>query len=390
MATQYQGRLVRVRPFDLSALLASWIYPAATPRDLRLDFLRGFCLFVMIVDHIAGSSWLRWLTGGNSFYVSAAEGFVFISGLLVGTIYRTLIAREGFGATVRKAFMRARTLYILMIALTLLMTYGGLAGGMWWVDLPSIAAPLAMLFDILTLRYPFFMTDILALYALLMLGAPLALWLLDRGRTPLLLAGSWALWLAYQLVPEIAGQPLPALKLFHPAAWQILFVHAMALGYHRERVAQLVGAPRRHMIFIVSVVSLIALLVVYNTGGAVLSPILGDNAFAWLQEITSKNGVHVGRLASAAVVFPFAYLLATYLWEPLHRLAGWLLLPLGQNSLYSYTMHLPLIIVAGLLVPGSPSETLGQWVINLSIQLAALCMIWLLVRRRVLFALIPR
>ena len=98
MTTRYHGGSAQARRFGPSILWQTWAYRAATSRDLRLDFLRGLCLFIMIVDHIAGPSWLRWLTGDNSFYVSAAEGFVFISGLLVGTIYRNVIVRAGFRA----------------------------------------------------------------------------------------------------------------------------------------------------------------------------------------------------------------------------------------------------------------------------------------------------
>jgi hypothetical protein len=390
MTTQYHGSSAQARRFGPSIFWQTWAYRAATPRDLRLDFLRGLCLFVMIVDHLAGPSWLRWLTGDNSFYVSAAEGFVFISGLLVGTIYRNVIVRAGFRAAALKASKRAWTLYILMCVLTLLLSYGGLVAGMWWVNPEQVASPWAALLNILTLHYRFFMTDILVLYSLLMLGAPLVLWLLQRGYTWLLLGGSWALWLAYQLVPQIASQPFPGLQLFHPSAWQILFVHACALGYHRERVAALLDPPRRHAIFAVSAVLLIALLVIYNIGGAVLSPLLGANAAAWLQDITIKNDLRVGRLAAAAVVFPFAYFLATYLWKPLHRLTGWLFLPLGQNSLYSYTMHLPLILVVELLLPDTPGETRGQWLLNLMVQLGAVLAIRGLVQRRVLFSVIPR
>jgi hypothetical protein len=389
MAIQYRESITRTRPVGLAERVQTWRYQAATPRDLRLDFLRGFCLFTMIVDHVAGASWLRWLTGGNSFYVSAAEGFVFISGFLVGTIHRQMIARNGFGAAAFKAFKRAGQLYVLMLALTLLISYGGLAIGMWWVKPADVASLWAVLFNILTLQYPFFMTDILVLYSLLMLGAPVALWLLQRGYAWLLLAGSWALWLAYQLVPQIAGQPFPALQLFHPAAWQLLFVHAITLGYHRERVARLLDIPHRRTLFAVSGVLLLALLVIYNSGGAVLRPLLGTSAAPWLQDMTSKIGMRVGRVVAAAIVFPFTYGLATYLWTPLRRLTGWLLLPLGQNSLYSYTMHLPLLLVVGLL-PEWSGTTTAQQLLNLTVQLGAVLAIWWLVRQRVLFSVIPR
>jgi OpgC protein len=69
-----------------AARLRRWRYESlprsAGSRDLRIDLLRGFCVFVMIVDHVGGeSSWLYVLTGGNRFMVSAAEGFVLLSGI---------------------------------------------------------------------------------------------------------------------------------------------------------------------------------------------------------------------------------------------------------------------------------------------------------------------
>src|SRR6266446_2451322 len=71
----------------------TWSYyrtaDVASRRDLRLDLLRGFCIFAMVVDHFGGDSWLYAITGGNRFYVSAAEGFIFISGFVMGQAYRS-------------------------------------------------------------------------------------------------------------------------------------------------------------------------------------------------------------------------------------------------------------------------------------------------------------
>ena len=49
-----------------SAVLANrvraWSYyrsaDLADRRDLRVDLLRGFCIFAMVVDHFGGDSWL--------------------------------------------------------------------------------------------------------------------------------------------------------------------------------------------------------------------------------------------------------------------------------------------------------------------------------------------
>src|SRR5713226_7749088 len=102
----------------------TWSYyrtaDVASRRDLRLDLLRGFCIFAMVVDHFGGDSWLYAITGGNRFYVSAAEGFIFISGLIMGQAYRHKRDRSGLPAAMGEALLRARTLYVATVALTLI------------------------------------------------------------------------------------------------------------------------------------------------------------------------------------------------------------------------------------------------------------------------------
>src|SRR5579859_2269688 len=61
--------------------LARWTYAPEAGRDLRIDLLRGLAVLAMVIDHIAGPSKLYLITGGNHFYTSAAEGFIFLSGL---------------------------------------------------------------------------------------------------------------------------------------------------------------------------------------------------------------------------------------------------------------------------------------------------------------------
>ena len=67
-------------------MLSGWRYPSAGNRDLRLDLLRGYCVFAMAVDHLDAPTYLYFLTGGNRFFTSAAEGFLFISGLVMGLV----------------------------------------------------------------------------------------------------------------------------------------------------------------------------------------------------------------------------------------------------------------------------------------------------------------
>src|SRR5215218_9537606 len=88
----------------IEAFLASMRFVASPlGRDPRFDLLRGYCVFAMIVDHVGGTSWLYALTGGNRGPVTAAEGFVFLSGLVLGIVSRRRVSRDGLRAAVRSS-----------------------------------------------------------------------------------------------------------------------------------------------------------------------------------------------------------------------------------------------------------------------------------------------
>src|SRR5690242_2839677 len=102
--------------FGLVAELIShereWHYEGGR-RDLRLDLMRGFAAFAMIADHIGGrGSWLYALTGGNDFFVSAAEAFVFISGAVMGIVYLHVLETQGLTAMLMKTLHRTKQLYV--------------------------------------------------------------------------------------------------------------------------------------------------------------------------------------------------------------------------------------------------------------------------------------
>jgi hypothetical protein len=87
----------------------------------------------MIVDHIGGeSSWLYAVTGGDRFFVSAAELFVVLSGLTMGMVYTGVFARGGTRAVLAKAVRRAYVLYVLTVSLTLASSTVALALRLPW------------------------------------------------------------------------------------------------------------------------------------------------------------------------------------------------------------------------------------------------------------------
>jgi hypothetical protein len=364
-------------------------------RDLRVDLLRGFCIFAMVVDHFGGDSWLYAITGGNRFYVSAAEGFIFISGFIMGQAYRAKRDRSGLTAAMGDALRRARTLYLATVALTLIFSalflytdvrlWTGRDFGLGIDTWQEIAVASA------TLHYTYHGTDILAMYTLLLVVAPLLLLLLSIGKWYTVLIPSWLLWLAYQIYPEEASVPwyIRHGENFPIAAWQVLFITGMVLGFYRGVLTRWLRRFRRLRVATIALgigvtLGLISLFWGADNGFFDLDPnVLNESFF--------KVPLRPPRLAAFLSVAIVGYTMATYLWVPLRRVLGWLMLPLGQAALYSYIVHFFLILLVYNLsplleaVPDAPSL---DW-INPLLQIGVVLLLWLLVRRRVLFGIIP-
>jgi len=350
--------------------MRSWRYIPKGTRDLRLDFLRGYLIFAMVVDHVGEGSWLHALTGGDRFVVSAAEGFVFLSGLVMGTVYRRVILQGGLEAAIRKALRRGAKLYVLHAVLTLgFVTASGFAGAFWFVPFQDHTG---YVIDVLTLRQTYYLTDVIHLYTVLVLTLPLALLLLARGRTFLLLLGSGLLWATYQRYPyELTA--VTGNLAFPAAAWQIFFFVGLIFGYHRARIGTVIG--RVPMILAVPLLGCAAI--------AMVAQHVSDNtlfrADVWSGQSYSdfffKPDVRPGRLLAAAVFFPLAHLLVTTAWRPLLAGLGWFLLPLGQNSLLAYSLQLPIVLTAATILSQIGLER-GYPAVNTAVQLAAVVTVW--------------
>src|SRR5207237_1164743 len=91
---------------------------AKTNRILAIDLIRGFFLLVIMVDHIElyPNGW-DFFTGKGRLWVSAAEGFFFLSGLLIGMIYKRRL-HLGMKFIFRKMWRRALELYVAGVSLT--------------------------------------------------------------------------------------------------------------------------------------------------------------------------------------------------------------------------------------------------------------------------------
>ena len=370
------------------ALVWPWAYVAESNRDPRLDLLRGFCVFAMIVDHVGGASYAHAVSGGGEFFVSAAEGFVFLSGFVMGLVYKSIVDQKGLEAGVKKALLRSWTLYKLTVGLTIIF---GLQLFFYHYDFGPFEGWPRFIADVVTLRQTIYLGDIPLIYTLLMAAGAGALWLLSTGRTAWLLAASAMLWLAYQVNPDWAINlpwTIANNSMFHFAAWQVYFLPAMALGYHRRRISRWLAAVPRGPVFL-TVTSIFGLMLYLHLSGGSHLPELfqRDDVRERLDGWFQKGGAGPLRLVAAVFIFQFAYLFVTYFWQPIKRLLGWLLLPLGQSSLYAYAMH---VLLLGLFYESFDRlADRAEWP-NTVAQLGIMVIVWCMVKTRFLFRFIPR
>lgn len=374
-----------------------WRYVASGSRDLRLDLLRGYAVVAMVVDHIGGDSpsWLYALTGGDQFFVSAAETFVFVSGVTVGIVYGGRALALGWRQAARKIVGRAWTLYALAVWLAIASaSIDAVLGSPR--SAATVATPGRFVLEVIAVRRTYHLADVMLLYALLMLVAPLCLALLLRGHWWLVLAGSWTLWAAYQVWPSqlVVPWPIADSPLFNLAAWQVLFVTGMVLGFKRQTVGRWADESRLaaagNARLVVMMMLFAAMVWLYRTDGAVLDRFgaslgEGDPLEAWFD----KSSLPPARIAACAITFALGWMLVSRYWRFFHGGLGPFLLPLGQAALYAYAVHV--LLVSGVdgaerWVWGAAPVLPGR--VNMAIQVGTVLVVWMLTRRRFLRALV--
>ncbi len=165
--------------------------------------------------------------------------------------------------------------------------------------------------------------------------------------------------------------PIAGNTLFFLPAWQALFLTALVIGYHRERI----GARLARLSPVVTLATTGALATGivglyftptagFTTGGAVSGPLF------------SKASVGPGRVAVFAVLAVFAFTALTLLWTPVRRMTGWLLLPLGHHALTAYALHIFLVALAARGIGELYGGRTPDAGVTTLVQLAAIAVVW--------------
>lgn len=384
-------------------------YPfGSSPRDLRIDYLRGLIMVGLVILHMEFYSLFSMFAWGRVGLVSTAEGFVTFSGIVIGMVYGARMDREGFYPAAIKLWQRAFQLYrvnlfiILSIAVLYLvpainthdlMTWRAITGGeTFWLYPDPSASLFEWLRQALLLKSGPHQFQVIGLYVLLVALAPGALWLSKRGYTLMLLIVSWGLYAFYTFHPvRISGARFE--YGFPFLAWQVLFFNGMAIGLHRGKLQSIFTASRRKLLLIFAAAgSLVFLFIASNNPapifwpGKLLSMIPADD-FRWLYSVFfQKTTLGIGRLINNLCLYVLAYLLLSNYWAFFNKWFGWFLIPIGQASLYVFILH----IYAILIVSNTGLLNYGNFWINSGIHFSALILIWWLVKNRFAYRWIPR
>jgi hypothetical protein len=190
----------------------------------------------MTINHLPNE--LRYLTDRSLGIFSAAEGFVFLSGLLAGWVYTRRYRTVGYKGLWYATSARARTIYIWHLAAFLacfvvaqgtehFLGFCSPATPRLFFQHPSLSIGLGAI-----LLYQPGLLDLLPMYCAFVLALPTVIDALERGRRWTVLGLSAAIWLAVQWAPPVDGAPLYPLNTgsFNLLAWQFLFVIGVVIG----------------------------------------------------------------------------------------------------------------------------------------------------------------
>ncbi|MDO4684400.1 MAG: OpgC domain-containing protein [Candidatus Saccharibacteria bacterium] len=367
--------------------------PPKKRRIFELDLLRGLFVVIIIIDHLQlWPSPLRYITGEGRLWVTAAEGFFLISGLLIGYIRGFKSRHKPLKEVSTLLAKRAAMLYAWGVGITFaVLLFTHLHG--WHDALPDLptkeqmASVLSVGWAVTSTEYFSPWIYFLRLYAIMLLITPLFLWLLRRKKDYIIIGLMAAAYWLSAYVYEAALQ------------WQLLFFGAALIGYRLEAiVAWLQRHPYVRTAAIAGLLAATAITMYasyFFTHGwhKVEDPnwnVVSFDEYLAVRQVIAPY-VTIDPLTLTRIALSFVWfgglLVAFRLLRPVVlRLFGWLLLPLGQRSLSAYCLQallLPMVVVTIAPKVDMP------WV-NAVVALVVVLIIWGLLRIPLVQKIIPQ
>lgn len=304
-------------------------------RDYTIDTLRGLMLVLMTLDH----SMIRIVqyTYQPLGAFSAAEGFFYLSGFMFGLIYSKYTdCPTGLWKKTFKRILIMLKFHILFFALMylehifLINAFNNNLNSSWAGTEKAI---LKSIIDFLTLKHIPTFFDVIPVYCLFFLFAPLVLLSMKSKFKYVVGIISLSLWLISNMVDYPYGYMdylgfSVKLHNFNPMSWQFLFVLGCYFGYRKATGQKLVfNTP----LLIISLIYCLVFLVIRRI------PNLQEWGF--LSDAFSKDGKNLLSPLRILNFIAFIYLIA-YGIRKLETVRRNYLAFIGAYSIYVFTFHI--------------------------------------------------
>jgi hypothetical protein len=339
-------------------------------RRPELDALRGLFLVWMTLTHLP--THFSDLVNQPFGFVSSAEGFVFLSAMLVATLYIHQAAEDSEGMRT-KLWKRALRIYgyhliMLTVVFTVVAAFAAHTHRAAIYNLLNfyLAHPATAIVGSLLLIYCPPLLDILPMYVTFLLLTPYILGLAVRRGWNVILMVSGVVWLLAQLglrtwmhslVVHATGLhiPLQETGAFNLFAWQAIWVLALWLGSRSAQGANPFSKLPGYVYPIAGAVCLFFLGVRHDW----LGPHLTQEALGLSLDKWQIGPLRVLNLFafSCMVYWSRKYLTRVVLVEPF--------LTLGKASLEVFCAHLSFVFVGLALLYGEVTELHGGYAIML-------------------------
>lgn len=372
-----------------------------------IDGFRGFFLVFMMIIH--SDTYLKTTLGKlNHHYfgwVEDAQGFVFMSGLVVGLVYGGRYIRHGYKTMHSAIWKRIKTIYshqlglvTLFVLVAIIMSQYGLSPKAFdsYAASPFVFPALSALLVTGSMHM-----GILPMYIFFLAGTPFALKLLKNESYMTFIAISVSLWMFAQTqLPDLvvrtlevqlddAGQKVSLGIFFNIFGWQALFFCGLAVGYlmaAKKFSAQFLWSQDAYKAFLVCVAAFLLL--------GVFDRIVFDKWFgiefstSILGETDRGNFSMIYMIAFVADLYIVAWLLGPGISAPqrLWRIIAQFLIKvmslrplvfLGQHSLHVFSAHIVLIYIISVVFEKGPPSALTGNLLILLVPLPLFLVAWL-------------
>jgi hypothetical protein len=370
---------------------------SSSARLVELDILRGFLLLWMTLTHLPTK--VSIISNQTFGFVSGAEGFIFLSGFMIGQLEHRIELKKGYAATVRDILKRTARVYayhaaLIAIAFTVFAQIAVRYHRPAVENLLSfyLTQPKQAIVAAALLGYRPSLMDILPMYVIFLVLTLLARRVAERWGWDAVVYSSFVIWAAAQFglrawlyrhvdIPGIAV-PENSTGAFDMYAWQLLWMVGLALGsIYSDQIAGLNEPdsvqPRdgiSHRLYSVSTwVAGIFLVLRYSPVDHWMNP----DSYGWL-----IDKWHLG----PARVINFAAL-AIFLVRFGQNIAAWRIFQpfalLGRASIEVFSVHVICCLIGDALSrQADPDLPWWQQVLLLAGTVAALFLTAELQRRR--------